>query len=109
MTKGCVTLCDASPEPQLATTLAPGGAQHAGRSRIVTAMAAARASRSATGTGSLKHTDPVAQELVEPLLELADKRTQRAVIFAQEVEHLVELECLREGGLAARIAKQVSR
>src|SRR5262249_25818535 len=52
-----------------------------------------------------KHHDPVARELVERPLELADQGPQRAVILAQETQHLLGLGGLGEGGVAAEITE----
>src|SRR5262249_52802695 len=52
-----------------------------------------------------EHHDPVARELVERALELTDQRSERAVVFAQEVEHLLGLGGLGEGGVAAEVAE----
>ena len=38
-----------------------------------------------------EHHDAIARELIECSLELSDERAQRAVIFAQEVEHFLRL------------------
>ena len=43
--------------------------------------------------------DPIARELVERSLELADERPQRAVIFAQKIEHFLGLGGLGESGV----------
>src|SRR5262249_3537201 len=47
----------------------------------------------------------VTGELVERALELADQRSQRPVVLAQEVEDLLRLGGLSEGGVAAQIAE----
>src|SRR5262249_35643201 len=52
-----------------------------------------------------EHHDPIARELIERALELADERTQCAVIFAEKVEYLLGLGSLSEGGVAAQIAE----
>ena len=49
--------------------------------------------------------DTVAGELIERALILTDQRPQRAVVLVQEVEHLLGLGRLREGGVAAQIAE----
>jgi hypothetical protein len=52
----CVALRDTDPEAEVAATLAPGGDQRAGGSRIAIAMLTARSAGSGQGTGSLKNT-----------------------------------------------------
>src|SRR5262249_26261075 len=52
-----------------------------------------------------EHHDPVAGELVERALELADKRPQRAVILTQEFEDFFRLRGLGEGGVAAQVTE----
>src|SRR6516162_8159481 len=75
-------------------------------SRIATAILTALSAGSGIGTGSLKkHHDAVARELVERALELANEGPQRAMILAQEVEYLLGLGSLREGGVAAQVAE----
>ena len=49
--------------------------------------------------------DTVAGELIERALILTDQRPQRAVVLVQEVEHLLGLGRLHEGGVAAQIAE----
>ena len=49
--------------------------------------------------------DPIARELVERSLELADERPQRAVVFAQKVKDLLGFGGLGKGGVAAQIAE----
>lgn len=43
--------------------------------------------------------------MVERALELGDERAKRAVVLAQEVEHLLGLGGLGKGGIAAQIAE----
>ena len=43
--------------------------------------------------------------MVERPLELTDEGSQRAVVFAQEIENLLGLGRLGEGGVAAQIAE----
>src|SRR5205814_5535437 len=106
LTQSRVTLRDTGTKAQIPTTLAPVGDQPAGclahrhchvdrtrgrvwdRHRIVE-----------------ENHDAVARELVERPLELAHERSQRSVVFAQEVEHLLGLGGLAEGGVAAQIAE----
>src|SRR5215469_16711356 len=52
-----------------------------------------------------KNHDAIARELVERALELGNERPQRAMISAQEVEHLLGLRGLGERGIAAQIAE----
>src|SRR5262249_60995004 len=52
-----------------------------------------------------EHHDPVARELVQRALELADKRPQSAVIFAQEFENLLRLGGLGAGAVAAQVTE----
>src|SRR5262249_19238888 len=52
-----------------------------------------------------EHHDAVARELVERPFELSDERTQSAVVLTQEVEHLLRLGSLGEGGVAAQVAE----
>jgi hypothetical protein len=55
-----------------------------------------------------EHHNPVARELVERAFELSDERPQRAMILAQEIEDLLGLGSLGEGGVAAQVAEPAS-
>src|ERR1700757_852886 len=75
-------------------------------SRIAIAILTARSAASGIGTGSLKNTMmPSPENWSSAAFELADQRPQRAVVFAQEVEHFLRLGGLGERGVAAQIAK----
>jgi hypothetical protein len=50
-----------------------------------------------------EHHDAITRELVERSLELADKRTQRPMVLAKEIEHLFGFGGLGEGGVAAQV------
>src|ERR1700757_4011185 len=71
-------------------------------SRIAIAILTARSAGSGQGTGSLKN---ITRELIERALILTDQRPQRAVVLAQEVEHLLRLGGLRECRVTAQVAK----
>jgi len=52
-----------------------------------------------------EHHDPIARELVERPLELADEWPQGAVVFAQEVKDLLGLGGLRKARVAPQVAE----
>src|SRR5262249_58349252 len=52
-----------------------------------------------------EHHDPVAGELVEGPLELANKRSQCAVVLAQKFEDFLRLGGLGKGGVAEQVAE----
>src|SRR5215471_10182971 len=75
-------------------------------SRIATAILTRTLNRVGNWHGVVEENhDPITRELVERPLELADQRPQRAVIIAQEIQHLFGLCGLGEGGVAAQIAE----
>src|SRR6516165_280855 len=75
-------------------------------SRIAIAILTARSAGSGQGTGSLKNTMiPSPENWSERSFILADQRSQRAVVFSQEVQDFLGFGSLGEGGVAAQIAE----
>src|SRR5262249_41240888 len=106
LAQGRVTLGNANTKAQLATSLTPRNDQR----RCSLAHRDGHLDRALGRVGDRygvveEHHDPIAGELVERALELADQRPQRAVIFAQEIQHLLGLGGLGEGGVAAKITE----
>src|SRR5205085_11244504 len=87
-----IPLRDAAAEAEVATPLAPGGNQRtrglAHRHRHVDGALGRVGDRQRVVE---EHHDAVARELIERALELADKRAQRAMVFAQEIEDFLGL------------------
>jgi hypothetical protein len=101
-----VTLGDTGAKPQIAATFAPAGDQLARRlthryRHLDRAFCRVRDRHRVIE----KHHDAVARELVERSFILADQRSQRAMVLAQEVEHLLGLGGLGKGGVAAQITE----
>ena len=75
-------------------------------SRIATAILTARSAGWGIGTGSLKNIMiPSPENWFERPLELADQRSQCAVILAQEIQNFLGLGGLGERGVATKIAE----
>src|SRR5436190_21887422 len=74
-------------------------------SRIATAIAAARSAASGHGSGSLKNTMMPSPEKWSSVPSDCITKGPSAVILAQQVEHLLGLGRLGEGGEAAHIAE----
>jgi len=71
-------------------------------SRIATAILTARSA----GHGIVEvHNDPIPRVLVERAFELAHQWPQRAMVLAQEFEHLLRLGDLGKRGVVAQIAE----
>src|SRR5215472_12961185 len=106
LAQGRVALCDAGAETKFAAVATPSSNQLARRlaHRDRHLDGALRRVRTRHGIVE-KHHDPVARELVECPLELANKRSQRAVVLAQKIENLFWFGGLSEGGVAAQIAE----
>src|SRR5271163_610528 len=106
LTQGRITLGDAHTEAQITITAAPGGNQTAcGRAHSHRHVDRA-VGRVGGWDGIVEEDhDAIARELIERPLVFRDEWPQRAVVFAQEVEHLFGLGGLGEGGVAAQIAK----
>src|SRR5207248_7099230 len=106
LSKRGVALCNADSKAQITIASTPGSDQGAGR-------LAHRYRHFDRPLGGVRdrhrvvkeHHDPIARKLVERALELANKRPQRAVIFAQEIEHLLGLGGFGKGGVATQIAE----
>ena len=97
---------DPDPEADLAPLPPPLACSSAIASRIAIAIAPRARPASGTGTGSLKNTMmPSPEKWSSVPSEAADDRPQRAVVLAQEVEHLLRLGGLGEGGKAAQVAE----
>src|SRR5215472_5136728 len=88
-----------APKPSSQPSRRPVSISLPASSRIAIAILTARSAGSGIGTESFEeHHDPVAREL-------ADERPQRAVVFAQEIEHFLGLGGLGKRRVAAQIAK----
>src|SRR5207237_6607703 len=58
------------------------------------------------GNGIIKkHHNPIARKLVECAFELADKRPQSTVVFAQEIEDFLRLGSLSKGRVPPQVTK----
>src|SRR6516164_7910145 len=74
-------------------------------SRIASAILTARSAGSGIGTGSLKNTMMPSPENWSSVPSNWLTSGPSAMVFAQEVEHLLGLGGLREGGVAAQIGE----
>ena len=106
LTERCVALGDTSAESEHSTTSAPSCDQCARRLAHRHCHLDRAFGWVGAGYGIVKeHHDPVPRELIERALVLGDKRSQRTVVLAQEIEHFLRLRGFGEGGVAAQIAK----
>jgi hypothetical protein len=106
LTEGRVTLGDAGAEPEQPAAATPGGDQLDRRFAHRHRHLDGALGWVGDGHGVVEeHHDPITRELVERALELADEWSQRAVVFAQEIEDFFGFGGFGEGGVAAQIAK----
>ena len=106
LTERRVPLSDPSTKPEQSATSTPAGDQCArGLAHRHRHLDGARGRFWDRHRVVEENHDSIAGELVERSLELADQRPQRAVIFAQKIEHFLGFGGLGESGVAAQIAE----
>src|SRR6516162_9517946 len=106
LAEGCIALRNADAETKLAAVTVPSSDQLARRLAHRHCHLDRALGRVGTGHGIVEeHHDPVAREMVERAFKLVHQRTQAAVVFSQEVELVLRLRGLGEGGVSAQIAE----